>query len=610
MHPRKIDARIYSVDRRGIALISTLLLCSILLVMVMAMVTVSRQQSFGASQHANKLAALYVAESGLALAADQLSQTPGWTTGWTDEPTVGGRGTFTIRFNTTGVNIQPDESVNNLGGAAAVDGPRGADTVPPHTAVIVVVARAGGAERRVEAVLARGTVLTEMSPLLSSGLIDLRGGLQIQGIRSLEDTEEVDAGIHSNRAGGPGATIAWTPLLPGDRADVSGSVSSVASGAGAIDFGSDPSLYDTGGFDPGADVRALPNYDVPATVGANSSAPSPPITPGLMTLPAGKHYLPAGLSLQGDLVLQEGAELYVEGDVDINGALRGQGTIFVNGDTHLRGDATLTARSRVALVSQGDVLLEGFDGAEYLNSVPGAAPIMADVDALVRRIVHHLDNPTDLTTGTMTATKAFTAVIGNGQILDNLKHHLGNDNVPPEDQWSYTSGIGWDRLGNLATLLGTQPQSETRDFLIKKISAYKDFCDNDNARTLLAKQANVQAFLDGGEVIPYAIEEVTDLAGAGTLPPGYDLDAALGIIRNQMDSLSYDKLGDSYFQGLVYSHGNVRTTNQITVVGALAAEGDLELLNGTHITYVEDFFSGDNPITVAGALMVRSWVER
>lgn len=598
------------MSRRGIALISTLILCIVLLVMVLGMITLARQQSFLAVQHVNNLAALYVAESGLAQVANELSQDAGWTLGYTDEPTVGKRGTYTVRFNTTGLNIQPEESINNLAGDAAVDGPRGAASVPPHTAYIVVLARAWAGQRRLEAVLSRGVLMAEMAPLVSTGKIDLKGSLSVDGVRSLTDTETVEAGIHSNRSGGPGASIAWAPLGATDRAVVSGKVSTVAAGAGTIDFGPDPSRYTTAGFDPGADLRQMPGINIPATVSANSGATVPTLTPGLTTLPAGKYYLGSGCSLNGDLVLEEGAELYVEGDLDVNGAIRGQGSVFVNGESHLRGDISINASNRLALLSQGDVTMQGFDGMAYLNGMPGAPPILADVNGIVDQMVYHLDNPTDLTTGPYTPTKVFTSLLGNGEVLDNLKHHLGCPTAPAP-QWSYAQGMPFNRLQDLENLLAAQPQTETRDFLLRKIDRYREFCSNPAGRRPdPVALASLQQMLDTGEPVQYGIEEFTDLYGFSVLPPSFDVNKALGIVRNQMSSISYDKLGSSYFQGLVFSRGNINTSNQVTIVGALLAQGDLNLTNGTSLTYVEDFFSGDDPITIGGSLVVRSWIDR
>ncbi|MCE7874998.1 hypothetical protein DYH09_32180 [bacterium CPR1] len=163
-----------------------------------------------------------------------------------------------------------------------------------------------------------------------------------------------------------------------------------------------------------------------------------------------------------------------------------------------------------------------------------------------------------------------------------------------------------------AVLTGQQPgpDSEAKAFLTEKLIGYREFANNVNGRTLLQKQANVQAFVDTGLLLPYALEEVTDLWGAGNLPAGYDMDKAHALIRNHIAAVSYDKLGNSYFQGLVYSNGNITASNQISVVGAMVCNGQLTLGNGTSVVYVEDFFGGANPLVVAGGTSLRTWVPR
>ena len=93
---------------------------------------------------------------------------------------------------------------------------------------------------------------------------------------------------------------------------------------------------------------------------------------GETVVPPGKYYLEGPISNPGSLTLQAGAEVYVHGDLDLSGAVRGRGSVIVDGATHLRGDVELAAGNKVALLSQGDVHLEGFDASGYLNGITGA----------------------------------------------------------------------------------------------------------------------------------------------------------------------------------------------------------------------------------------------
>ena len=53
----------------------------------------------------------------------------------------------------------------------------------------------------------------------------------------------------------------------------------------------------------------------------------------------------------------------------MNGTIKGNGAIFVKGDTSFRGNSELGGSSQVlALFSEGNVKLEGFDGTQYLEA--------------------------------------------------------------------------------------------------------------------------------------------------------------------------------------------------------------------------------------------------
>ena len=62
--------------------------------------------------------------------------------------------------------------------------------------------------------------------------------------------------------------------------------------------------------------------------------------------------------VNGDLTLKNSL-LYVKGDLEVKGKLMGQGALIVEGKTHLHGSADMDASGRVALISQGDIILEG-----------------------------------------------------------------------------------------------------------------------------------------------------------------------------------------------------------------------------------------------------------
>lgn len=101
---------------------------------------------------------------------------------------------------------------------------------------------------------------------------------------------------------------------------------------------------------------------------------------------------------------------------------------------------------------------------------------------------------------------------------------------------------------------------------------------------------------------------------AGIIDAANDLnDPALKLAAfNTVRQINYDRLGSSYFQGLIYTNGGFYADNQVTVLGAVVVNddgsqspftaasgdtvnpGDLILKGGSNITYVKDFFFGPN----------------
>ncbi|MCE7870242.1 hypothetical protein DYH09_07670 [bacterium CPR1] len=106
---------------------------------------------------------------------------------------------------------------------------------------------------------------------------------------------------------------------------------------------------------------------------------------------------------------------------------------------------------------------------------------------------------------------------------------------------------------------------------------------------------------------------------------GYDLVMPeLVSLTNQID---YDKLGTSYFQGMIYTNGYLYAAHEVNVLGAVLTQGDsslpsatingktvkpgdIYLANGTRVTYVESLFT--NPIGSAAGptVAVETWIGR
>lgn len=580
--------------RRGLALIGTLFILVVLLMVCLALIQWSRTRNIFARSHYEGLAALYAAEAGVADVYDQLSQDRNWTTGFSGQLLANQRGSYSVRFNTSGAPFQADDSINNLAGAAAKDGPRGPGTVAPGTAVVVVTGRSGAAQRVLEVVLRQDTPVGLDGPVLVDGTIRLEGNVVVQG---RDGVEAVPAGIHSNSTGASGPAIQWTPLAAGDQALISGDVTTVDPRPAnvAINFGTNTSAYDLGGVQTGAPAQAGPQFDVPAIVAGHRTHPAPVIVAGTTQLAAGKYYLSGNQTIPADLVLEDGVELYVEGNLDIQGAVRGEGSLYVSGSTHLRGDANVDADNKVALVSHGDVHLEGYDGTAFLKSLPGGPALLAEIQTAQDAVLAMTADPT------AAVPPQFTQVFGDWQALDAANHELG---AHGSDYPTYTGGPG-DRVGTLLTLVQGQPPSTARDFLITRLTEYKNFHDWDDTDQLL----RVADFLSNGNVnVMYALEAITDQYAALSAA---DLQEGLRLVNEVVNHYTYDQIGNSEFQGLIYTNGSLLASNQVSVVGAVIVRGDLHLQNGTHVTFLKDLFSeGEGQLTLQGPLHVQTWAGR
>lgn len=594
--------------RRGMALITVLLMTSVLFLMVLALIVALRGELFTSGQELNRTSALYLAEAGLADAMDALETNPTWS-GVTNQAIPGVRGSYTVEFGSA-APFTSEQSVNNLGGAGWAESHRGPSTVPPNSALLIVRARVNGVERVLEATVTRGNSLPKLDdPLLTSGRIYLAGNVTVDGIKALDDNTPVAAGIHSNMGGSANDVINWD-AGPGDTAVISGQVSTTSSGAGAIDM---PGATIAGGTQTGAAAQALPTIDVSGTVLGMSSAPTPTLNPsGATVLASGDYYLSGDVSLNGDLVLN-GARVYVNGKLDVNGSVTGDGSLYVNGQTSLRGTAAVVAdpTKKVALFSKGSVTLDGFDGSAYLDSVATTDPQFATWLSEGRSALAQMQ--TNLETHTL--TELYDATYPTQQLQDDLHAKLGDPG--PGHVWAVLPAGDSDVMGLMAARLATQPPGPTRDFLVQKLQSTSDFFKYGSSSLAGDDATVVSNYLADNSQVMGLMDSVGDLARADLWPS----------VVNLADQYDPDRVGSSYFQGLVYTNGFIYATNEVKVVGAVIARsdgtqpsaviggrtvrpGDLYLANGTGVTFVEEMFNGSGFTGSTNALTVETWMGR
>lgn len=630
--------------RQGIAFVSVLLFSGVVL---MAAILVAQRARTGAHfqmEDERDLAAFYAAEAGIELALARWSRDASKSWGSSpadnliDHPLRGGQGTFSIRFS-------PLESVNNFHQASAADGPSGPASVPPHFAYVRVEGRAQGRVRVLEATVARSGLIDDPAALLGADRILLSGDVALSGLRSRHDHGGVSADLVClNRQDDPNL-ISWTG--PG-QVNIDGVISSNSPQVLSIS----PSLSSanvTGGNLTAQNRPHAERLDITTRVNekASQGLPAPSLTGTRTQLEPGDYYLADGLAYNGDLVL-DGSNLYVEGEFDLNGSISGSGAIFVNGNCQFFGDSSLLTSDSagVALYAEGDVNLKGFDGTRYLRELVEGAGQGPDGIAYTT----HLDNFLYWTSqlnqlfGPVPAEGTDTFGYG-GSLFDehilaltrtsdlsyiNLNlSHVSDSTGSPLQSNPDLSGAQW----KLTQLLAAQPDTPSTRFLEAK---FRQLNGGDHGQTGGADIGEyLGAFGRPGDG-PATWTGVETLHQALTGQTAHGLFRALGVqwpqlrdgthsdpiliqrrdelwhlARNQLRQMSLDRPGVAYFQGLIYSLGNITAENDLQIVGAVMAAGphsQIRLQNGVRIAFVPELARSAG--SSLGRVSVRTWIRR
>ena len=603
--------------QRAIALITTLMMSVVLLMMMVSLVRAVTTQDYLTRGYHDNVAAMYVAEAGLADVMSHLELDGAWIDGFDGEPMQNRPGNYWVKFHTGSGPVPDDASVNNIVGTNTLPGPRGR-IVPRGAALILVTARVGSAQRQLEAIVNSSGVINVEYPLMTSGNIELRGGVTIDGIHSLQGFERVAAGIHSNSRGNGGPSILWSPGSSSSaKVTVTGKVSAVDTrpiGMG-IDFGPDSSRYDVGAFERASAQKPFPGMgDIDRQVNMHASDPPPILSSGgTTTLSTGSFHKSGNLNVSGDLVL-DGGELYVDGDLTINGGISGQGAVWASGKISFKGDSTLQSSEKAAVMSKKGVNLLGFSGEDYMENI-------ADNDPEVR-VLWDATKTALADTQDLLQNGTPSEVVGVGGSLDvqarKLAYYPDNAELPipvvnPEDAL-----VGGNYLGKLQDKLAQQSQGESRDFMIRKLSGYQQFL---GVNTAGPDDTVADRFVSRPRVMPGAVAAIVKESRTD----------ALSKLTVQVSNVSYDKAGSSYFQGIIYTNGHFFASNSVTTLGAIMVDGrgrngsepnpldpsesfqpgQLVMRKGANLTFVEEFFEdGDNALRVRGPVRVRTWASR
>lgn len=592
---------------RGLALVTVLLSSVVLLMMVIALYKAVQGELLVSQNFRDQNGATYLAEAGIMDAIAELEADPAWTAGFKDKSIPGVPGTYTMVFNTSGSDFSPLQSVNNSDGSSD-ENYRGEGMVPAGYASLVCTARVGSQSRTLEALVHLGGGLYSTdSALVSSGRIDMRGDIKVDGRAAIGDATRVPGDVQSdlNDPGDDLVTYDGTGTALFD-----GKVATVGAAATAINLNG---ALPADGTQTGASAKNAQDVNILGKIAANSSAPPAVVTPtGTTTLnPVGgtsKLFHNGDLTItDGDLVLN-GVELYVNGNVDITGSITGDGTLYVGGKTTFQGDARILAATpdKVGLFSEGDVKLTGFDGTAYMEGLVSNGQISeSNWKQLSDSISNYIDylNASD-------ATDLFQV----SSILDRAGREIsgGASSTPAPVT---VPGRVHDVTGKLLAQLNSLPASPQRKHMTKKLTQLRElFYAHGNGST---EENNALANLTQGRLVLGAFDAAIDNGRIQFLP----------YMKSYVENIDYDHLGSAYFQGLVFTHGSFYADSEVTILGALVAKnngsqppsevngetlepGDVVLATDTRLRYIEEFFKPEDGSAGSQGAKVALWVGR
>jgi hypothetical protein len=614
---------------RAFALTYFLVVSALVVMLTGTIVILCQRQLFTSRSGVDRNGALYASEAGIADATAQLERDGTWTTGFSKKPLLSGEGHYSMTFASNPSTATAFESINNLQGSMAADSYRGPATVPPRSALLVVTGQFGSMTRTVEVLLVPGADPLAFTGMAATGKVDLRGDVSIDGIESLTDRTPVNASIHSNREGG-GLQIEYVPPNPGDSLSVTGNVTSSGSSAvaTAIQLAAPSTVAGQASQLP---PKRFPRINVDALVADQIGNPGPPLpVSGSASLSNPNNYYAGDVVINGDLTLQADARLYVAGNLTVNGSIRGSGAVVVQGDTRFYGDADIksTGNQSLSLVSKGHVVLSGFNGQAYLDSLTSGSAIAAehwsDLQWSLEQVQSYLRTHSNLTPLAMGAQMSTDDAVIDGyqSIISNHGHGL-----------TYTIG-GRNRHSNTAGYLkaavGTGSPVSAQAFLNRRLQQLEDLfrvCYRDRSggsprfanANLFDNYALWDPALDGGLFDSLQSHVPIDTAAR---------EQAWRDLKQMVEQYDYSRLGSAQFKGFIYTSGAFVAESDINVLGSVVVNGEPSIGNLTwgnvtyqpgdcivrgdcRLTYVRQMFEeGVQNLSGVGVLDVKRWVNR
>ena len=253
-------------------------------------------------------------------------------------------------------------STNNSAGTTTVEGGQGR-VVPANSIHFIAQGSSGGVVRQVESIVA---VPTFPWALAAEGEIVIRDGAMIgslpEGVWPPDEGSLEPADLVSNSDSESAIVLGSKSRVLGD-VETPGRVVLVDSTVqvdGQIRETSQPtSLPKLGMDDYDPEVQEITYDDLTGLSGStfgSATGPGGGKKSGFSLSGAARHQ--GDFQINEDIVL-DGAMLFVDGNLTVNGGIRGTGLLVVNGDLTVSSGVSLEGATEVAVISAGKVVLRG-----------------------------------------------------------------------------------------------------------------------------------------------------------------------------------------------------------------------------------------------------------
>ena len=555
-------------ENRGNALMLVVLSTVVLAILARAITFSSTRRSLDSLKYVQGMRSELLADAAVQWVLDQLDRDPDFAQSQKSVSLQSMPGEFSIDFASTDESeVGPEQSVNNLRGLTATNGPRGELTVAPGTFDLVVMVSVDGFETRYETLIRQPQLDIVLPAMQGAGRIQLRGHFSVSGLDSLSSDVEVPGNLHSSSED-PSAMqlLAWQENSPADMPWISGKATTSSPSTEAFDLTGVQIDWGTMSGVPTAQREPpLIMARIASHSGAASFAPSPS---GTSVAAEGDFYVPNDLDIAGDLRLDD-AELFVNGDLSVDGSIFGNGTIWVKGNTLFYGDPTIRSQpnASVSVFSHGNVELRGFKGRQFLE--------------------HHVQSSGDANlekawTDTKTALRGLQTAMA-GMVGSDLKQGEAGD----KSTQAYRAVLGGTGLGSSVTR-PTGMQSDTLGTLREALSQIEP----SPARDFMRKRLDfLQKFFQIKQSQDAAMSVSELLSGSGDATASWDdfsklpshlspelREQALAVLRNKIREMALDKLGASSFSGTIVTDGAFLTEGEVSILGQVWATGSNKMV--------------------------------